>query len=34
MNKINNDKIDKTDFIILMSIYTFSIISAFFLINK
>lgn len=34
MNKVNNDKIDNTNFIILMSIYTLSIVSAFFLINK
>jgi hypothetical protein len=34
MNKIEENKIDKTDYIILMSIYTISIISAFFLISK
>ncbi len=34
MNKIENKKINKTDYMILMGIYTISIISAFFLISK
>lgn len=34
MNNIENKKINKTDYMILMAIYTISIISAFFLISK
>jgi hypothetical protein len=34
MNKIEDNKINKTDYMILMSIYTISILGAFFLISK
>lgn len=34
MNNTENKKINKTDYMILMSIYTISILSAFFLISK
>ena len=34
MNNTENKKINKTDYLILMSIYTISILSAFFLISK
>jgi hypothetical protein len=34
MNKLEKNKVSKNDYIILMSIYTISILTAFFLINK
>jgi hypothetical protein len=34
MNKLEKNKVNKTDYIILMSIYTVSILTAFFLVTK
>lgn len=34
MNKLEKNKVNKRDYIILMSIYTISILTAFFLVTK